>query len=120
MNKMNFRFSNRNESEQIVSLFTSVFSDSEGEAEGALIAKLVEDLLETTEANDLFVFVASDAEVITGSIIATRMPTEKENEIFLIAPVAIHTEYQGQGLGQTLIKYGIEKLREKGVKVGGV
>lgn len=114
---MNFRFSSRSESEQIGSLFTSVFRDSEGDAEGALIGKLSKDLLETTEPNDLFVFIASDGDEITGSVIATRMPSEKENDIFLIAPVAVRTGHQGRGVGQNLILYGIRTMNEKGVKV---
>lgn len=114
---MNYRFSSPSESEQIESLFESVFTESEGEVEGALIGKLSRDLLETTAPNDLYVFVASDGDTITGSIIATRMPTEEENEIYLIAPVAIHTGYQGRGIGQSLIRYGVDKLKEKGAKV---
>lgn len=114
---MNFRFSSPSESKQIESLFSSVFRESEGEAEGVRIGKLSKDLLETTEPNDLFVFVATENDEITGSIVATRMPSEKENEIFLIAPVAVRTKHQGRGIGQGLIRYGIEELKREGVKV---
>ncbi len=114
---MNFRFFSQSESGQIESLFTSVFSESEGEAEGALIGKLSKDLLETTGSDDLFIFVAADDHEIIGSVFATRMPSEKEDEIFLIAPVAVRTTHQGRGIGQNLIQFGINELKKKGVKI---
>lgn len=115
--KMNFRYSSESDSDEIQSLFTSVFRNSEGETEGAVIGKLTRDLLEKTEKNDLIVFVATIAAEIKGAIIVTRMPSEEENEIFLLAPVAVQTESQGQGIGQRLIDYGIKELRKNGAKV---
>jgi len=114
---MNFRFSGKGESEQIELLFASVFRESDGETEGALIGKLAKDLLETTNPEDLFVFVASDEDEIIGSMIATRMPSENVNELFLIAPVAVHTGHQGRGVGQRLIRFGMARLKEEGAKV---
>lgn len=32
-----------------------------------------------------------------------------------MAPVAIHTDWQGRGIGQNLIKYGIYHLKKEGV-----
>jgi predicted N-acetyltransferase YhbS len=115
--KMNLRHYCESESEEIQSLFESVFRESEGEAEGAVIGKLAKDLLEKTDKNDLFVFVASRDEEINGAIIITRMPSEKENEVFLLAPVAVKTESHGQGIGQSLINFGIKELKENGSKL---
>lgn len=115
--KVNFRHYSEKDSEEIQSLFASVFGDSESEAEGAVIGKLSKELLEKTEKNDLFVFVASSGEEIKGAIFLTRMPSKKENEIFLLAPVAVKTESQGQGIGQSLISYGIKELKENGAKL---
>jgi predicted N-acetyltransferase YhbS len=114
--KVNFRHYTEGDSGEIQSLFTSVFGKSEGGTEGAVIGKLTKDLLEKTERNDLFVFVASGADEIKGVIFVTRMPGEEENEIFLLAPVAVQTESQGQGIGQSLIRYGIKELKKKSVK----
>jgi hypothetical protein len=75
--KMNFRYSSESDSDEIQSLFTSVFRNSEGETEGAVIGKLTRDLLEKTEKNDLIVFVATIAAEIKGAIIVTRMPSEE-------------------------------------------
>jgi predicted N-acetyltransferase YhbS len=115
--KMNFRHYGESDSKPIQSLFTSVFRESEGEAEGEIIGALSRHLLENTERNDLFVFVASRDDEINGAIFVTRMPSEKENEIFLLAPVAVKTEFQGQGIGQCLINFGIDQLKENGAKI---
>jgi predicted N-acetyltransferase YhbS len=115
--KVNFRHYTEKDSEEIQSLFASTFGKSEGESEGAIIGKLTEDLLGKTEKNDLFIFVACTDDEIKGSIFVTRMPSELENEIFLLAPVAVLTDSQGQGIGQSLIKYGIEELKKNNVKL---
>jgi len=115
--KMNFRPYCESDSEEIQSLFESVFGESEGQAEGAVIGELAKDLLEKTEKNDLLVFVASSDDEIKGTIFLTRMPSEKENEVFLLAPVAVKTESQGHGIGQSLIKFGIKELKENGAKL---
>ena len=102
---------------EIGQLFTKVFSDSEGPAEGALIGDLVFDLMKSTEPHDFFGFIATEQEQIIGAIFFTRLSFDMPVEAFILAPVAIHTDYQGRGIGQKLINYGIDQLREKGVKL---
>jgi predicted N-acetyltransferase YhbS len=38
-------------------------------------------------------------------------------DAFILSPAAVHTNYQGKGVGQKLINFGIGQLREKGVKL---
>jgi len=45
------------------------------------------------------------------------MSSEQENEIFLLGPVAVLTDSQGQGIGQSLIRYGIEELKKNVAKL---
>ena len=73
---MHFRHHSESDSRAIQALAASAFRDSEGEAEGALIGKLSEDLLERTEASDRFVFVACNEDTLAGVIFFTRMPCE--------------------------------------------
>jgi putative acetyltransferase len=99
-------------------LFTSVFTDSEGPAEGALIGNLAKELLTQTAARDLYGFVAVDGEVIVGGIIFSRLTfEEKDIPVFILAPVAVHSDYQGKGIGQQLINHGLNALKEDGVSV---
>jgi len=114
---MNLRHYTPTESHAIEALFFSVFSQSEGEAEGRLIGDLAKDLLESTASKDIFAFVAVEGDAIIGAIFATRMPTEKEADLFVLAPVAVDTANQGKGVGKKLIEYGIKELKEKGIKV---
>jgi len=103
--------------EEIKQLFTNVFSDSEGQSEGLLIGNLVDDLMTGTDVQDLYGFVASENEEIIGSIFFTRLTFEIDVSAFLLSPVATHTNYQGKGIGQKLINFGINHLKENGVEV---
>ena len=103
--------------EEIKRLFTKVFSDSEGQTEGLLIGNLAYDLMTDTNAQDIYGFVAIENEQIIGSILFTRLTFQNEINAFLLSPVAIHTTYQGKGVGQKLINFGINHLKENGVKL---
>ncbi|MCP3662227.1 MAG: N-acetyltransferase [Gammaproteobacteria bacterium] len=108
---------NKSDIEKIKQLFTKVFSDSEGQAEGLLIGGLVYDLVKSTDSQDIYGFVAIENNQIIGTIIFTRMTFESDDNAFLLSPVAILTNHQGKGVGQKLIKFGIQRLKEKGVKL---
>lgn len=99
----------------IVRLFKSVFSDSEGEAEGALIGKLAADLFETTQERDLFNYVAVDDDQVFGSLFFTRLDFHNTCDVFILAPVAVHPDRQGQGIGQALISHGIADLANRDI-----
>lgn len=103
--------------EAIKQLFTQVFSNSEGQAEGELIGNLTYDIMTATDAQDLYGFVAAENEQIIGSIFFTRLTFENGVNAFILAPVAVHTSYQGKGIGQKLIKFGINQLIENGVRI---
>ena len=114
---MIYRYHTRNDSPAIAELFASVFTDSEGEAEGALIGQLAKNLFEKTDEHDLFNFVADDDGRIIGSIFFSRLDFGNGTEAFILAPVAVHSDYQGKGIGQALINYGLGELKDKGVSV---
>lgn len=40
----------------------------------------------------------------------------KKTETVMLAPVSVHSDYFRQGVGSTMIKLGIEKVKEKGYK----
>lgn len=114
---MNFSTYNPNNIEEIKQLFTRVFSDSEGQSEGLVIGNLVDDLLTSTDKNDLYCFVASENEQIIGSIIFSKLTFEIEMNAFLLSPVAIDTSQQRKGTGQKLINFGLDALKENGVEL---
>ena len=103
------------QSQGVINLFTKVFSASEGPDEGESIGNLVADLITTTEERDIVGFVAVLEEEIAGCIFFSRLIIPSGKIAFILSPVAIATEQQGKGIGQELIKHGIEHLRHEDV-----
>ncbi|MCW8930458.1 MAG: N-acetyltransferase [Gammaproteobacteria bacterium] len=114
---MKFSIYNPGNIEEIKALFTKTFSDSEGKSEGLLIGNLAYDLMINTDVQDIYVFIATDNDQIIGSIIFSKLTIESEINAFLLAPVAIHTRYQGKGIGQKLIIFGLDTIKENGVEL---
>lgn len=115
---MDFTSNHQDHREEISALFASSFTDSEGEDEGQLIAKLVTDIFATTPEDDLFVFSALDQGNIRACIIFTRMGYAEDNRtVFLLSPVVVATALQGKGVGQGLLHHGLNHLKDHGVDV---
>lgn len=103
--------------DEIRDLFTKVFTDSEGQAEGFLIGNLAHELMTETDKEDLYGFVAVEHEKIVGCIFFSRLTFERGIRAFILSPVAVHTDHQGKGIGQRLINYGIKQLKDEGVEL---
>lgn len=115
---MEFVTSFRSRSDEISTLFADTFSASEGEAEGALIGALSRDLIETTPDGDLFLFAAEDAGRLIGAVFMSRLVFPQDaNTVFMLAPVAVETKHQGEGVGQTLIRHALEQMAAKGTDI---
>ncbi len=114
---MKFTPYNPSDIAEIKQLFTKTFSDSEGQSEGLVIGNLVFDLMTRTDGGDFCGFVATENQNIIGSIFFSRMTFENKVEAFLLSPVAIDTSYQGKGVGQKLINFGLNALKERGVEL---
>lgn len=97
--------------QEVVELFTKVFSVSENESEGLLIGNLVSDLITTTELEDLIGFVATSNDRIVGCIFFSRFVVPSDEVAFILSPVAIATCEQGTGIGQQLVNYGLKHLK---------
>ena len=99
-------------------LFVKTFTDSEGKDEGILIGTLVNDFLTNSTNKNLNVFIALDNEKIIGCIIFSKLRFEESNtSAFLLSPVAVHTDYQGKGIGQKLIDFGHSELKQNNVQL---
>jgi putative acetyltransferase len=105
------------QSQEVIGLFRDVFSRAEGKEEGLLIGDLVADLIASTNEEDLLGFVASKDERLVGAIFLSRFFLSNEKVAFILSPVAVATMCQGQGIGQSLINYGIESLQSLGVEL---
>lgn len=113
---MKFRDLNHVQRHKITPLFLHTFTQSEGESEGILIGQLVHKFLSHTQPKDFRAFfLQSNHDLIAGAFF-TRIRFEKDPlKVFLMAPVAVHPEYQGKGLGQKLIRQAHDALKQEGV-----
>lgn len=50
------------------------------------------------------------------SILLSRLTFPTDRSVFLLAPVAVHSDHQGKGIGTRLIDYGLDQLRSEGVR----
>jgi putative acetyltransferase len=99
-------------------LFAATFTASEGPGEGALIGGLARRLLRETSAEDLYGFGAWDDGALVGAILFSRMRYAQDTRAaFVLGPVAVAPERQGQGVGQGLIRHGLAELSARGVDV---
>jgi predicted N-acetyltransferase YhbS len=104
--------------QEIADLFAATFAASEGAEEGALIGGLVRNLLSGTAEPDLFVFTALEGTTIVGAAIFTRLTYARDpRRVFILSPMAVATDRQGEGIGQSLLIHALAALREAGVDV---
>ena len=105
------------DADEIERLFITTFSDSEGRAEGEMIGRLARDLMNSTDDSDIYCFTASEDDQIIGGIFFSRITFEREIIAFILAPVAVRTDFQGRGIGQKLIRSGLDALSKDGVEL---
>lgn len=94
-----------------------VFTDSEGEESG----KLVRSLLAEIRSKEYYVpaldlIMVNEHREILGHVLFSRFHIEgkHENELLLLSPVSVKTEYQRQHISKELIEYGLGKARDLG------
>ena len=107
----------RSDQPQVTGLFTAVFSASEGAEEGRLIGNLSGELAQAIDNQDILGFSSLEQNEMTGAIIFSRLYFEQDIDVFMLAPVAVSTAHQGKGVGQALIRYGLEQMRQRTVEV---
>jgi len=100
---------------EIEQLFIRTFTNSESQSEGEMVGQLVKDLISSTDPSDFYGFVATEADQIVGGIFFSRLIFEDGTHVFILSPVAVRTDFQRQGIGQQLIKFGLEALAKDGV-----
>lgn len=104
--------------ETITGLFGTTFTASEGAEEGALIAALACRLMAETAPADLRVVTAREGDTVVGGIIFSRLSYDGDDRtVFVLGPVAVATERQGLGIGQRLIRHGLDMLGDEGVDI---
>ena len=112
---MNHKILDKKSGEEVTRLFRSVFTDSEGEKEGRLIGNLVSELSSNIDNQEIICFGTFEDGSIIGSIFLTHLRFKKHIRVYMLAPVAVSTSHQGKGVGQELIKFGLNELKRRSV-----
>ncbi len=102
---------------ELAALFTSVFSDAEGEPEGKLIGQLASTLAANIDHEEILCFGACDNDSLCGAIFFTRLRFRAPIQVFMLSPVAVSTLHQGLGVGQAMIRTGLKALQQRGIDV---
>jgi predicted N-acetyltransferase YhbS len=79
--------------------------------------KMIEALRKTVDYNPKLLLVAERKKKIVGYILFYPIKIKNEIEeltVLSLAPMAVHPEYQNQGIGSKLVKRGIEVARKYG------
>lgn len=114
---MEIRKSEDIERKEIVEIHKQAFREDEGET----IAQLVDDLFDDETAEPIHSFVVIEDNKIVGHILYTSVSLAEKTDNFngqILAPLAIHPDSQGKGLGQSLVNETLEKLKQ--INVGFV
>ena len=112
---MNHKILNKNSQGEVTNLFTSVFTLSEGEKEGRLIGNLASKLSSGIDNQEIICFGTYEDESIIGSIFFTRLRFKEAIRVYMLAPVAVRKEHQRKGVGQALINFGLNELKNRSV-----
>lgn len=102
---------------QVTQLFRQSFTEHEGADEGDLIAQLVHELSGTLNHIDPVGYATLENDEIIGAILFTRLEFSSPVSVYLLSPVAVATEHQQKGVGQALIRHGLNALKTKAVSV---
>ena len=99
--------------DQLVALFRESFTAAEGENEGLMLASLVSDLAEMIDKETVSCFGTWQEEQLIGAVFVTQLSFDEDYRVQMLAPVAVATPYQRQGVGQTIIQAAIDCLAER-------
>ena len=100
---------------EICEVFLRSFAASEGAQEAQSVVHLVNALLDEAAEDDTLVYVAQIQGQVVGAILWSWLRYPNGRGVRLLSPVAVHPDVQGRGVGQGLIRYGVDQLRAAGV-----
>jgi predicted N-acetyltransferase YhbS len=90
-----------------------------GQYEGPTVSQLAGALLSDETARPILSLVAEDDGEVVGSIIFSSVTITDHEGIsaYILAPLAVRNERQGQGIGTELINSGLKMLKDSGAEL---
>ena len=124
--KITIRPEEHKDYKSIISLILRSFQEGTDYSDGTDIIALVEEIRDSKYYIPELSFVAELDDKIVGHFLFSHFPLsptkqgghskEAKSDIVMLAPVSVHTDYFHQGIGSTMLKMGIEKVKEMGYK----
>jgi predicted N-acetyltransferase YhbS len=111
------KFLNKNSQKEVTCLFRTAFTLSAGEKEGRLIGNLASKLSSGIDNEEIICFATYEGESIIGSIFFTHLRFKEAIQVYMLAPVAVRKEHQRKGVGQSLITYGLNEMKNRSIAV---
>ena len=102
-----------------LNLVEAVFTAHENAEEGKLVRTLVEEIRSKRfYLPELELIMVDEHDEVIGYVNFSRFHLEGryENELLLLSPVAVETQFQRQHISRQLIEYGFEKAKNLGYK----
>ena len=112
---MNIRFAQETDLDSILKVIKTAFSDEENK----VIMNLVQELSKETASPSIKSLVAEVDNQVIGYVSFSPIFLKSGSSIsgYILAPLAVSTEHQKQGVGSNLINAGIDMLTKDGVGV---
>jgi putative acetyltransferase len=112
---MNIRFAQETDLDSILKVIETAFSDEENK----VIMNLVEELHRETTSPSIKSLVAEVDNQVIGYVSYSPIFLKSDSSIcgYILAPLAVSSEHQKQGVGSNLIKSGIDMLTKDGANV---
>ncbi|MBN2332161.1 MAG: N-acetyltransferase [Deltaproteobacteria bacterium] len=112
---MNIRIATNQDRDDIRTVYSSAFPKGESE----IVAKLAIDLLSENTTPQTISLIAETDNSVVGHVAFSPVGIDNnENcQAYILAPLAVHPDYQKRHIGSTLIEYGMQQLSGMGVNV---
>lgn len=107
---MNIRPARQLDTEAIKKVYLTAFPDAEAE----IVSKLAIDLLSEETTPPVLSLLAESHDVIIGHICFSPITSNYSKSLqgYILAPLAVLPDYQGQGVGSDLVRHGIKRLSD--------
>ena len=116
MNQIRIRQAETSDMDAIQSLVLAAF----GPGEGPTITHLISELLVDHSAAPLFSLVATIDHELVGHVLFSHAGVsqpDKDIPAAILAPLAVHPDYQSKGIGGQLIRTGLEAMVRQGAEL---